>query len=85
MHLDAQSIKVLPVITLGFGHVIGDEEDTFLCKNNKRIRSSGSSGESVRCAGDRNGDEYRHLPGRDGYALTYSGCVEYGGPPLRCL
>jgi hypothetical protein len=50
MRLDAQSIKLLLVITPGFGRVIGDEEDAFLCKNDKRI---GSSGESVRRAGDR--------------------------------
>lgn len=56
MRLDAQSIKLLLVITPGFGRVIGDEEDSFLCKN-ERI---GSRGESVRRAGDREtGDEYR--------------------------
>jgi hypothetical protein len=35
MRLDAQSIKLLLVITPGFGRVIGDEEDAFLCKNEK--------------------------------------------------
>ena len=35
MRLDAQSIKLLLVITPGFGRVIGDEEDSFLCKNEK--------------------------------------------------
>jgi hypothetical protein len=58
MRLDAQSIKLLLIITPGFGRVIGDEEDAFLCKNDKdRIED-----ESARRAGDRNGDEYNHLP-----------------------
>lgn len=78
MRLDAQSIKLLLVITPGFGRVIGDEEDSFLCKN-ERI---GSRGESVRRAGDR---ETGMSIQTDLYALTYSGCVELGGPPPRRL
>jgi hypothetical protein len=49
MRLDFQPIKLLLVITPGFGRVIGDEEDAFLCtKQNERIGSSGSvpTGES---------------------------------------
>jgi hypothetical protein len=38
MRLDSQGIKLLLVITPGFGRVIGDEEDAFLCKT-KRIGS----------------------------------------------
>ena len=51
MCLDAQSIKLLLVITPGFSRVIGDEEDAFLCKSETdRIES-----ESVRRTGDGKG------------------------------
>jgi hypothetical protein len=36
MRLDAQSIKLLLVITPGFSRVIGDEEDAFLCKDEQK-------------------------------------------------
>ena len=42
IRLDAQPIKLLLVITPGFGRVIGDEEDAFLCTKERRIGSSGS-------------------------------------------
>jgi len=58
MRLDAQSIKLLLVITPRLGRVISDEEDAFLCKNEKdRIESK-----SARRGGDRNGVEFKQLP-----------------------
>jgi hypothetical protein len=58
MRLDAQSIKLLLVITPRLARVISDEEDAFLCKNEKdRIES-----ESARHGGDSNGVEYKQLP-----------------------
>jgi hypothetical protein len=55
MRLDAQSIKLLLVITPRLGRIISDEEDAFLCKNEKdRIESK-----SARRGGDSNGVEYR--------------------------
>jgi hypothetical protein len=51
MRLDVQSIKLLLVITPRLGRIISDEEDAFLCKNEKdRIES-----ESARRGGDSNG------------------------------
>ncbi len=51
MRLDAQSIKLLLVITPRLGRVIGDEEDAFLYKNEKdRIE-----GESASRAGEERG------------------------------
>jgi hypothetical protein len=65
MRLDAQSIKLLLVITPRLGRVISDEEDAFLCKNEKdRIGS-----ESARRGGDRNGVEYKQLPQAKTYTL----------------
>ena len=58
MRLDAQSIKLLLVITPRLGRVISDEEYAFLCKNETdRIES-----ESARRGGDSNGVEYKQLP-----------------------
>ena len=58
MRLDAQSIKLLLVITPRLGRVISDEEYAFLCKTEKdRIES-----ESARHGGDRNGVEHKQLP-----------------------
>jgi hypothetical protein len=65
MRLDAQSIKLLLVITPRLGRVISDEEDAFLCKTEKdRIESK-----SARRGGDRNGVEYKQLPQAETCAL----------------
>jgi hypothetical protein len=50
MRLDAQSIKLLLVITPGFGRVIGDEEDAFLCKKNEKDRIESESVSEARGA-----------------------------------
>jgi hypothetical protein len=40
MRLDSQPIKLLLVITPGFGRVVGDEQDAFLFVRERRIGSS---------------------------------------------
>jgi hypothetical protein len=79
MRLDSESIKLLLVITPGFGRVIGDEEDAFLCK--ERTKGSDRAGQGSAGEGDGN----RMSRNRACCAVTYSGCVEYGGPPPRRL
>jgi hypothetical protein len=59
MRLDSQSIKLLLVITPGFGRVIGDEEDAFVCK--ERTKGSDRAGEGSAGEGKREWDEHEHV------------------------
>jgi hypothetical protein len=73
MGLDGQSIKLLLVIKLRFGRVIGDEDNLFLCKG--RTKGSGQAGQGGRQK--EREDEYGHvLWSLDG--ATYSVRVKSG-------